>query len=183
MRLPVLILSILFSIYSSGANASSREDEWDITKVSTHQQRINTMEQKPSDDTSITALFVEIIGKGELMEESIKNLISPEDFEKISNKGWEAEQNGDYDLALACIRLSAIGGLMVDQQKLAMHYLNEKDYKNASKWYIRAALNKNPDVLADLYEIDKTNQIIPYVNEKHSQTAEDILAMFWEKHI
>ena len=113
-------------------------------------------------------------------EDFLRKILKDEDFITISNHGWEAGHSGNYDLQFVCLRLAAIKDLMADQEKLAYHYLDKKDYKSAAKWYLRSALNGNSDILSELYRINDETHILQHLTSEGLPQAMTMLEAYWK---
>lgn len=188
MRALTLIISPLLLLSCQQTIASSMMEDGREKQYSaiSREQELPETEQRGMDiNSKIFAAFnlhlVHSLANEEEEEEAIKKLFSTEEFKAISNKGWEAANEGHDNLAFTYMYLAAVGGLMADQQELANYFLEKKEYKKAAKWYIRSASNNNPDVLADLYRIDKESPILHYFNKGNLKLAEDILVNFWQE--
>jgi hypothetical protein len=185
MKTSTSIFSILFLISFWQVHASPMVSEYN-TPIKSNLTRQGSPEAEQNDLSTkiIKAANLHIVHfppNEEIIEEEIRKLFSDEEFKLLSTKGWEAANEGHQDLAFLCVYLAAVGGSMADQQEFATHLLIKKEYKNAAKWYIKAANNKNPDVLADLYKIDKQKQIMSYFNQGNLELTQAILANFWEE--
>lgn len=181
MRASIIILSTLFSFsFHLGHTSSMFDEHKDHPVISIFQK--GTLEV-PEQNNISTIFFYNLMkddNLSEQTEEEIRKSFGSDFFEKVSNIGWEAKQTENYDLAFSCMRLAAIGGIGADQEELAAHYLEKKDYKNAAKWYLYSALNNNQDVIAMLHRIDKKRQIIPYVNSENLRLASGILEEYFK---
>ncbi|MBN9344483.1 MAG: hypothetical protein BGO76_06635 [Caedibacter sp. 38-128] len=197
-----ILLSILFLISSSLLHATMLEESH---RDSPTPSRFQTGVPTVTEDDFLSRLLVQRLeeaSKGNIeLSKSIWNVIKndlykdtltedhekiilttlkDEDFITISNYGWEAEHSGDANLTFICLRLAAIGNRMTDQDQLAHYYLGKKDYKRAARWYLRSALNNNSDILAVLYRIDKTTNILQYLNPQGLPQAMYILEEYWK---
>lgn len=198
--LSILLLSILFLVSSSLLHASMLEEHRGSPIPSGFQAGVPAVAEDDfigqlflkrlqssigSVDISIQLFlnFKKLITEDKLTadnEDFLRKILKDDDFVAISNHGWEAENRGNANLTFICLRLAAIGNLPVDQEKLAYNYLDRKDYRNAARWYVSAALNHNDDVLSELHSINKTVKILEYLTLKDFSKAMTLLETYWK---
>jgi hypothetical protein len=184
MKTLIATTSILFSTLFWHVEATPMIEEQDYDRATTSKQGLLKVEYQDININKVFKAFnLHLMHSlsNEEEEKAIKELFSPEEFKAISNRGWEAANEGEDSLAFTCMYLGAVGELMADQQELATYFLNKKDYKRAAKWYIRSAWNKNPDVLAELHKIDQKSPIMHYFNKGNLAIVEDIIVNFWQE--